>query len=113
MTKRFAFFYLFNVTPDRLMEVVPEHIDYWAKLDPPGYVGGPFGDGSGGMILFSAGGLEEAEQITGRDPFVLRNLMGRMWVREWVVKGPEDSPESSVHPSTSSGLGVQRGRADT
>lgn len=86
MMKRFAFFYFFKVTPDRLLEVVPEHIDYWAKMDPPGYMGGPFGDGAGGMILFSAESMDEAEKITALDPFVLQDIMGQMWVREWVVK---------------------------
>ncbi|GBE16145.1 MAG TPA: hypothetical protein ENH32_07215 [Proteobacteria bacterium] len=86
MMKRFAFFYFFKVTSDRLLEVVPEHIDYWAKMDPPGYMGGPFGDGAGGMILFSAESMDEAEKITALDPFVLQDIMGQMWVREWVVK---------------------------
>jgi uncharacterized protein YciI len=86
MNKRFAFFYFMKVGPDRLMEVVPAHREYWKVVDPPNYMGGPFGDRSGGMIMFDAASIEEAEKIAGQDPFVLEDILGDRWVKEWLVK---------------------------
>ena len=86
MSKQFVFFYFFKVTPERLMEVVPAHREYWDDIGPAEYTGGPFADRDGGMIIFSAGSLEEAEKTAQGDPFVTEGIIDQMWVREWEVR---------------------------
>ena len=86
MSKQFVFFYFFKVGPERLMEVVPAHRDYWDDVGPAEYSGGPFADRDGGMIIFSAGSLEEAEQTAQGDPFVTEGIINQMWVREWEIR---------------------------
>lgn len=86
MSKRYVFFYFFNVSPERLQEVVPAHREYWDDVGPAEYTGGPFADRDGGMIIFSAGSLDEAERTAKADPFVTKGIIDQMWVREWEVK---------------------------
>jgi uncharacterized protein YciI len=85
ISKRFVFFYLFKVSPERLMEVVPRHRDYWDDVGPAEYTGGPFTYRDGGMILFSAGSLAEAERTAQDDSFVTEGFIDQMWVKEWEV----------------------------
>jgi uncharacterized protein YciI len=85
MSKHYVFFYFFQVSPDRLMEVVPAHREYWDEIGPSHFTGGPFADRDGGMIIFSAGSLEEAEKKARDDPFVTEEIIDRMWVKEWEV----------------------------
>ena len=95
MSKQFVFFYFFKVSPERLMEVVPAHREYWDEIGPSHYTGGPFADRDGGMIIFSAGSLEEAEKTAKGDPFVTERVIDQMWIREWEVRDqmPEDARE--------------------
>ncbi len=72
MSKQFVFFYLFKADPKRLVEVVPAHREYWDDVGPTEYTGGPFADRDGGMIIFSAGSLEEAEKNSAGRPFRCR-----------------------------------------
>ena len=91
MSKQFVFFYLFKVGPERLMEVVPAHREYWDDVGPAEYSGGPFASRDGGMIIFSASSLEEAELVAKGDPFVTEGVIDQMWVRQWEVvpKAPD------------------------
>jgi uncharacterized protein YciI len=50
------------------------------------YIGGPFSDHTGGLILFRASTLEEAIDITLRDPFLTENLITQRWIKEWDTK---------------------------
>jgi len=86
MSKQFVFFYFFKTTPERLMELVPVHRDYWDDLGPAEYSGGPFADRDGGMIIFSAANLEEAELMAKGDPFTTEGIIDQMWVRQWEAK---------------------------
>jgi uncharacterized protein YciI len=49
------------------------------------YLGGPFGDRSGGLITFETGSANEAERLVANDPFVREDLLEGRWVREWMV----------------------------
>jgi uncharacterized protein YciI len=68
--------------PDRAGALGPDHVAYWHALDPPGYVGGPMADRSGGLIAFEAGSIEEAERLVAGDPFVRAELLESSWVKE-------------------------------
>jgi len=93
MSKRFVFFYLFKADPKRLMEVIPAHREYWDEVGPTDYTGGPFADRDGGMIIFSAGSLDDAEKMAQGDPFVTEKIIDQLWVRQWEVmlKVPDGS----------------------
>jgi uncharacterized protein YciI len=83
---RFAYIYFMTEDPDRVTAVVAEHVAYWRALRLPEYLGGPFGDRSGGLISFEAGSLDEAEKLVGEDPFVRAKLLSQRWVQHWDVK---------------------------
>ncbi len=59
---RFLYFYLMTDAPDRVQAAAPKHAAYWRELALPRYLGGPFGDRSGGLITFEAGAAKEAER---------------------------------------------------
>lgn len=83
----FAYFYFMDDTPEAMgQDAVPNHVQYWHELDLDGYQGGPFGDYSGGMILFNAADQNQAMKLVSQDPFVLRGLIGKSWLKPWLVK---------------------------
>lgn len=84
MMQRFAFLYLMKREPEKIQSVVPQHIAYWHKLNLKGYVGGPFSDRSGGLIIFNSESKEKAELLVSGDPFVSEDLLAQMWLKEWI-----------------------------
>jgi uncharacterized protein YciI len=82
---RILYFYLMSDAPDRVRAVALRHAAYWRDLGLDHYLGGPFADRSGGLIIFEAGSLAEAEQFVADDPFVQEDLLGRRWVKEWAI----------------------------
>ncbi len=47
----FVYYYLMEGNPDAIGKVVPAHVEYWKACNLAGFQGGPFADGSGGMII--------------------------------------------------------------
>ena len=84
MLKQFVFFYLMRNDPEKVRRSVPEHVRYWKDSAPLNYSGGPFGDRSGGLILFEAEDIEAATDLAMNDPFVVRELIKDKWVKEWL-----------------------------
>lgn len=84
MSKRFAWFYLFNIEPPLIEETVPLHVEYWKPFKSERYLGGPFEDRSGGLIIFEASSIEEAKGIAMKDPFNIHGLLGDRWIKEWI-----------------------------
>lgn len=82
--KRFAYFYFNRFDPEKVRLVVPAHVQYWRTSGVADYTGGPFADHSGGLILFSASGLEAVSEIVAHDPFVRQDLIEQKWIKEWV-----------------------------
>ena len=81
---RFVFFYLMGDEPDRVRAIAPEHAGYWRDLGPRGYLGGPFADRSGGLIIFEVDSVQEAERVIAGDPFVREALLENSVVKQWV-----------------------------
>lgn len=81
---RVAHFYLMKDEPERVRAVAPRHAVYWHDLALPGYLGGPFGDRSGGLILFDIDSFDDAEQLVANDPFVRDGLVSSRWTKPWV-----------------------------
>lgn len=83
MATRFAFGYVMKGEPDLVRAVAPRHAAYWRDLGLSGYLGGPFGDRSGGLITFEATDLSRARELVARDPFVEEALLESSWLKEW------------------------------
>ena len=84
-SRRFIYFCFNRNEPDRIRQVVPEHVQYWKTADLEGYTGGPFGDRTGGLISFMASSLEAAAEMILRDPFIREELIDQKWIKEWLV----------------------------
>ncbi len=64
-------------------DVRPDHLAHLEPLSRAGRIvlAGPFTDGSGSLIVFEAGSLEEATAIAERDPYVRRGVFATFEVR--------------------------------
>lgn len=83
---RFVHFYLMKNDPEAIREVAPRHAGYWKARALPDYLGGPFGDRSGGMITFSADDATVAEDLVAGDPFLKEDLLAASWLKRWLVE---------------------------
>jgi peptidyl-prolyl cis-trans isomerase A (cyclophilin A) len=84
------------------------HVKYWAGLSDQGYVveGGPYADGSGGLIVLQKVTKADAERMAKDDPAVQSGLL-QASVKQWVVKLPLRAPdEFKVKFETSKGTFV-------
>jgi hypothetical protein len=83
---RFSYGYRMAGSPERIRPLVSRHVSYWRDLALPHYMGGPFADRSGGLILFDAGSLEDAKALVSQDPFVTGEVVASRWLKEWLVE---------------------------
>ncbi len=60
------------------------HADYLLGLDNRGklLMGGPFADGSGGLVVFAAEDMEEVEKMLSSDPAIASGTLVAS-VKEW------------------------------
>jgi uncharacterized protein YciI len=86
MTKKFIYFYFMKNDPDKTRQHVSDHVDYWKSSELDDYLGGPFSDRTGGAITFRAKDIEEATEITSKDPFVLEDQLAMKWIKEWILE---------------------------
>jgi len=84
--RRFIYFYFNRNEPEKIRQMVPAHVQYWKMANLKGYMGGPFADRTGGLISFVASSLEEATAIILQDPYVLEELIGEKWIKDWIVE---------------------------
>jgi len=82
MSKRFVFVFSLNGDVTAVRAAVPAHVEYWTRANVD-YLGGRFGDRTGGLLTFGASDLQAASAIIARDPFVQRGLVGEHWTTEW------------------------------
>jgi hypothetical protein len=80
---RVLYLYWMKDDPDRVGAIAPRHASYWRELGLPEYVGGPFGDRSGGLITFEVDSLEQAQTIIAADPFVREEVLESSVVKQW------------------------------
>ena len=59
---------------------------YWQGRELREYLGGPFGDRSGGLISFETDSQDVAAQLVADDPFVREGVVECSWVKEWKVE---------------------------
>ena len=84
--KRFVYLYFNRNEPEKIRQVVPAHVQYWKTANLEGYMGGPFGDRTGGLISFIASSPDKASEIILRDPFILEDLIDQKWIKEWFIE---------------------------
>jgi uncharacterized protein YciI len=48
------------------------------------YLGGPFADRSGGLIIFEAKDINDANNIINNDPFTMNDVLESRWIKEWM-----------------------------
>ena len=73
-----------NASPEQFEKVMPEMMSYLAELKASGKLKhtGPFSDFSGGVDIFEAESMQQAEEISANDPLVKHNL-GTYTLKEW------------------------------
>lgn len=86
MAEHVAYFYFMNREVEKIRSLIPAHVRYWSEQSPPGYQGGPFRDRSGGLIIFEAEGMAEAERLVEGDPFVEEDVLASRWLKSWKVE---------------------------
>lgn len=84
MSPRFVYFYLMRDEPDRVRAGVPRHVSHWRGLGLAGYLGGPFADRTGGLIVFEAEDTSRAAAAVDSDPFAQDGLLESYWLKQWL-----------------------------
>jgi uncharacterized protein YciI len=81
--KRYIYFYFNRNEEEKIVDIVPKHIQYWQAAAVNDYLGGPFSDHTGGLISFSVASLQIATNIILKDPFITEGLIAQKWIKEW------------------------------
>lgn len=65
-------------------EVLPAHREYLARLREQRklFMAGPWVDGNGGILIFDVPTIEEAKQLSSRDPAIAQGCF-KMDVKAW------------------------------
>jgi uncharacterized protein YciI len=65
----------------------PRHLAFLEEQDSRGKIlaRGPFTDGSGGLVIYRASSLEEAQDIAASDPYVTEGAR-RLELHEWAMR---------------------------
>jgi uncharacterized protein len=80
---QFAYFYWMKEDRSRVRVVAPRHIAHWRELRLASYLGGPFADRTGGLIIFEAEDAGQAERAVRAGPFVQEGLLEAYWLKAW------------------------------
>jgi uncharacterized protein YciI len=106
VSPRFVSFYPMRDEPDRGRAAVPRHVSHWRGLGLPGYLGGPFADRTGGLIVFETEDTSRAAAAVNSDPFVQDRLLEAYWLEQWIPQydhqrfpGALPCPRASAWPA--------------
>lgn len=83
--KLFMFVYFLDDDIEKTKKSLGEHITYWKSRKFDYFKNGPFADKSGGLIIFSSGNYDQAQETVADDPLLQGNAIKQYWVKEWVV----------------------------
>lgn len=72
---------------EKLATHAPDHQRYIKSLLNAGKLslGGPFPDGSGGLIIYEVATKEEAEALRDQDPFAISGVFVRSEIKPWLL----------------------------
>ncbi|WP_042222232.1 YciI family protein [Oceanobacillus manasiensis] len=73
----------------------PDHLTYLEDMEKEGkvFAKGKFTDGAGGLVIYQAESLEEAEKLVKADPYVVNGARDYE-VHEWTMMLVGDKPRS-------------------
>jgi uncharacterized protein YciI len=73
--------------PGKNQDLRPQHLEFLDRESKQGrvFARGRFTDGAGGMVIYVAPSLEEAQKIASSDPYV-RNGARSLEIHEWDMK---------------------------
>ncbi|MBA4600995.1 YciI family protein [Thermoactinomyces mirandus] len=68
----------------------PNHLAHLEELEKQGkvFAKGPFADGAGGLVIYLADSLTEAEELANKDPYVVTGAR-RLELHEWKMTRPK------------------------
>lgn len=72
---------------EKLAAHVSDHQRYMKSLLDTGKLslGGPFSDGSGGLIIYEAATKGDAEALRDQDPFAVNGVFVRSEIKPWLL----------------------------
>ncbi len=75
--------------PEKSQRLRPQHLEFLTRMEQEGkiFARGRFLDGSGGLVIYKAGTLEEAGRIARSDPYVTSGARG-LELHEWELTTP-------------------------
>lgn len=78
---------LYILDEEKNRTIRPRHLAFLDEHESYGQVvaRGPFTDGSGGLVIYCASSLEEAQRLAGTDPYVLEGAR-RLELHEWLMR---------------------------
>ena len=83
--KLFSFTYFLNDDVENTQKFLGKHVKYWKSMKFEYFKNGPFADKSGGLIIFSSGSIEMAQDIVANDPLLLGRTVQQYWLKEWIA----------------------------
>jgi uncharacterized protein YciI len=77
---------LYMLDPVKNQELRPQHLDHLKTLQEQGkiFAKGPFADGAGGLVIYIADSLEEAQEMAEKDPYVVEKVR-RLELHQWKI----------------------------
>lgn len=84
---KFAALIDYTTDASKIAETRPLHREYLKKLLDTGHIAisGPFTDDKGGLLVYEADTLEEAEGYVSNDPFAKAGVFVRWTIRPWKI----------------------------
>ena len=78
---------LYMLDEEKSRSLRPRHLAFLEERESRGQVfaRGPFTDGSGGLVIYCASSLEDAQELAGSDPYVVEHAR-RLELHEWAMK---------------------------
>ncbi len=73
--------------PTKSQDYRPRHLEFLEEGARQGkiFARGRFADGAGGLVIYIAGSLEEAQQLAGSDPYISGGARS-LELHEWDMK---------------------------
>jgi uncharacterized protein YciI len=84
---KFINYVIYTDDKEKLATHAPDHQSYMKSLLDAGKLslGGPFSDGSGGLIIYEVATKEDAEALRDQDPFAISGVFVRSEIKPWLL----------------------------
>ena len=84
---KFIHYVAYTDDKEKIAAHAPDHQRYMKSLLDAGRLslGGPFADGSGGLIIYDVATKEDAEALRDQDPFAISGVFVRSEIKPWLL----------------------------